>query len=259
MKQVVSVLAIVVLLGSAATSLADVQLRHTGVSPSLQMTAFGPGYTSGLSTALGIHRYETSGGAVPGWGFSIELMPASTSQQTYSVAALGQTPVGWRSGKGGIGADKAGFIGELWSEHIADVQAGGAVEAAAFQAAIWEIVYEDAAFDTSAFRFGWDIGMSAGAGGLVEAPNPGQLNWPDVAGYPNAQSSFGLSGNSSVIGLANQWLADVADEGGTATNGLLGLSSPLGQDFVVQISVPGAAILGAFGLGMLVWWKHRHG
>jgi hypothetical protein len=155
------------------------------------------------------------------WGFCIEMQTDIGQKQPYSIVDVQNAPVNnGPDGPGlGMGDFKANEIRELWTAHIGDVK--NATTAAAFQAAVWEIVYEDV------------------------LPK-------DVTTYDHAwsDSTFGIPGWSRTSGpgqLANQWLADIANKTYAPAN-LVALSNAAYQDYIVQVPVPAAALLCVFGL-----------
>jgi len=126
----------------------------------------------------------------------------------------------------GMGTPRANLVRELWAAHYPG-QGGTANDKAAFQLAVWELVYEQS--------FGsWDVTA-------------------DLEG-----DGFYALNTGSVGTTANNWLATLGSGPGAA---LFGLHEdpyyPWNQDFIVQIPAPGAVLLGALGLSLVGWIKRR--
>ena len=220
---------------------ATVSHNETGVSPALTMNVYAPGFAGGVNAYVGKYRWDlrepyTAGdpnpygmqglGDIERWGFCIE-MQYSDAWQTYKVIELAAAPI--PSGPEGqpMGATKADYIRELWSLHIADTTTNQG--AAAFQAAVWEIVYEDAQ--------AWNLNTW----------NPTNL----------PTNSSVMVANTTVGDLANLWLSQL-DGVGPRANNLVALSSQGYQDYVVEIPAPGAIVLGLIGLGIVGKFMRRY-
>jgi hypothetical protein len=221
----------------AAPTFADygtVNLKEVSTAPGLGgFTLTAHNFTSGVGGVLaGQYNFDINGGAgitVPGitsytqlpeWGFCIEMQYSTSGYQTYNIKDLQDAPL--TGGIGGLpmGSTKADFIRELWANHIADTQVGGAAgntNAAAFQLAVWEIVYED--------NGSWDVTATSGA----------------------ADTGFKASGNAGALNLANTWLGELDGQG--MAGGLYAYSNNTYQDYVFQVPVPAAVLLGLLGLG----------
>jgi hypothetical protein len=212
--------------GTAMADLGTITVKYNGMTYGEADYAYGGGLNnsygySGLlsftplsGTGMGNNWLSTN----PLYAFCIEL-PQSISgggTYTYSVLDLADAPLPAVPASGvPMGSAKADYIRELWAEHYADVVNN--VTAAAFQLAIWEIVYENSG------------------------------TW-DVTAWDGTQDSFKVTGYlSGVDTLANSWLAGVADVGGSMAN-LYALSSNSYQDIIVEVPVPAAFILGMLGL-----------
>lgn len=151
-------------------------------------------WTISSPTGLGVY--------VPGWGFCTELV-IGASTGSHDVITLEDTP--------NYTAAKADLVRELWGRFFDPTWATGANKqyAEAFNACIWEIVYETDA---------WDVTSGAGffATGIEQSAT------------------------------ANDWLASLDGTGPLATN-LYVLHD--GQDFLVQVPEPATLlILGLGGL-----------
>ena len=217
---------------ATADWLGTVDVQHTGVSPSRTLALWGQGFMNGINVYTGMYHHNLANIApnpadprmqyMQDWGFCIEFNYSSGAWLQYDIMTVEQAPdIG-----GPMGQAKADYLRELWAEHIDDVHNGGADQAAAFQAAVWEIVYEDAQ--------AWDAGAWAGTA-----------------------DSFRMTGNATVTNLANTWLADAADVGGPLFGDLVAVSRVGAQDYLVQIPAPGASLLGIIGVGVIAALRRR--
>jgi hypothetical protein len=161
---------------------------------------------------------------------------------TYTVADLEDAPIlngsaGINYGlSGGMGADKANVLSLLFGQHYNDVV--NAATAGAFQAAIWEIVYEDGV--------------------------PANFNNYDVTDYDplNTHKGFKVNTPTSVTNTANAWLRGLSSTG--ARMSLAALTSAKYQDQIIIVPTPtavmaGFGLLGTLGLAKLVqrWRKNQ--
>ncbi len=164
-------------------------------------------------------------------GFCIDLEDEITpGNYSWDLVDLEDAP----DGSYQMTTTQANRIAELWGRHYADVNNG--FTAAAFQLAVWEIVYEPANADISSYD------VTDGYSGA----NPGggfEVNAAWNANFANLTS------------LANSWLGNLDGAGPTAVLGAL--TSSATQDFVVAVPAPGAAVLGMLGLGIMGWVKRR--
>ena len=227
-----------------ATSVAwadTVDIVHDGFGAYDVATFWGAGYT-GTDVSAGVYMLNKtsdtgigdtwSNGLIP--GFCIELHePAPQATYTYDVERADNT---YNSYTGQVlGSEKANYLRELWATHYDPAWAGGGSytseqnsNAAAFAAAVWEIVYED--LPTSAA--GWDVTTdgTAGAGG------------------------FYAVGLDSVT--ANKWLHGLTGNGPKAD--LRVFTNQGGQDYLVAVPEPATLVLlGIGGAFSIVGRKRR--
>ncbi|MGA2323293.1 MAG: PEP-CTERM sorting domain-containing protein [Sedimentisphaerales bacterium] len=209
-----------------ATLLGTVYIDNHTNGLSDQGTVWGGGL-SGLTGYTGVYSWTNEGGtgagiAVPNWGFCTEL-----TQGTYDgwqdVVSLDAAPVPPEYGTP-MGMTKANYIRELWGRDFDPSWITGQNRqmAEAFNACIWEIVYET---DTD--------------------PVTGKVIWDVTSG-----SGFYATGIEDWA-TANLWLSQL-DGTGPLANNLAATSSPYGQDFIVQIPEPATLSLLAFGAAALL-------
>ncbi len=125
-----------------------------------------------------------------------------------------------------MGALRASLIGELWYQDYASIGTSD-TNAAAFQIAIWKIINET---------------------------TPGDMT--DVT-----KGSFTVSGPQATLMQANAWLSGIALDGsGPQAGGLIALTNPTYQDYVVQTPAPPGLVLGgsaAATLFLALVWRRR--
>ena len=248
MKRMLTLFGVLALV--AAPAIANVvDLRETATIPQTPLTIYGKNFLGGVGGYVGVYRFDVGAAGLttpPGpttwanqWGFCIEMQYSSTAWNRYNIVDLDAAPntQGDGPGAGGtMGTGKADMLAALWAQHISEaVDANGNVvdntSASAFQAAVWEIVYE----------------------------NTGTL---DVGAWNGTANSFKIGaygGNTAVadavINKANGWLSTLNLNGPKAS--LLAYSNNSYQDYAFAVPAPGAALLAVFGLSILGWIKRR--
>ena len=231
-------LLLVILSGTADAHLLNtVEIVNTGIGASKPMTVWGGG-RDGVDVYAGAYMFKKTNGSGEGkiWpngtmsGFCVELgEPAPEIISKYSVVPLEKGPF-----SGPMGTTKAKYISELWGRYYdASWASGGSytsqqnVQAAAFAAAIWEILYED--LPVSPLKWDIKVDSTAGAGGF--------------------HTNFGDSA------LANSWLHSLNGTGPRAE--LRILSHDGGQDYIVAVPEPTTVVLLGFGSVLSLLRKRR--
>jgi len=213
-----------------------VEIVNTDLGASRPMTVWGGGL-DGVAVYGGAYMFKKTDGSGEGksWpngelsGFCVELdEPAPEIISKYSVIPLEKGPF-----SGPMGTTKAKYISELWGRYYDPSWAGGGsytskqnVQAGAFAAAIWEILYEE--LPATPLKWNVSVDGSAGAGGF----------------YTN----FGDSA------LANSWLHSLDGTGPRAD--LRILSHDGSQDYIVAVPEPATIVLLGFGC-VLSWLRKR--
>jgi hypothetical protein len=177
------------------------------------------------------------GKLVPEWGFCIEIAQFAFSG-TRQVTDLWDAPLPARnygSYSVPMGQAKADYIRELWGEHfdenwLTNPTDDGKKRAAAFQAAIWEIVYEPY-YDLTHLT-NYNVTTQSVTKGFRETGL-----WSDSENY------------------ANSWLHSLDGQG--LASGQVALTNNCTQDFVVQIPIPapGAILLSGIGVCLVGWLR----
>ncbi len=231
-----TVFAIPCLAAQAAPS-DSVKIEFTGHGANEIIDVWGGGQ-NGASVYSGVYTLDKDGGTGEGniWPdgslgtFCIELNQyVPTEQVKYDVKATENVYNSYLADY--IGTDKASYISELWGRFFKPSWQGGGPftsqqnsDAAAFAAAIWEIIYED--FPTSSSD-AWDVTIdgTAGLGG------------------------FKATGVDSTT--ANAWLAILDGTGPMAD--LRAFVNCCKQDYIIEVPEPATiAMLGLGGVLSLV-------
>ena len=226
---------------AAEVSLGTVTIDHASLGASDALSVYGGGQ-DGADLYAGVYMLEKTGGTGMGttWpngplpGFCIELNEyAPNSTVIYNVihteaaydSVLGET----------FGTAKAGYLQELWGKYYDPAWAGAGpftgtqnVKAAAFAAAVWEIVYED----LPVMPLQWNVNADGA---------------PGIAG-------FRAQGVNSV--LANSWLHSLNGTGPKAT--LAVFTNNGSQNYLVAVPEPATLVLLGLG-GAFSLVRHRKG
>ncbi len=168
--------------------------------------------------------------------FCSELTEFISPGQTYTYSSMTVADMPANGDSFAMGAFRAGLLQDLFDNHFEQAVSGSTTEAAAFQVAVWEIAYED--------RLG-ELGSGGG-------PPLSELLAADA-------DTFVISEDSTVVGLANAWLDELA--GGILDNSLIGFdggtesaSQPnqimVGE--VVAVPLPAPFLLAGMGLVAVV-------
>jgi len=139
------------------------------------------------------------------------------------------------SGGFGMGSFRAALLAELFDNHfVAATTAAGTLDAAAFQMAVWEIVYQD----------------GTGAGG--SASSLGELTLDTLAGTYS-------TGNNVAGALANSWFIGLTGSYATDPDWLVGFGSTTKQDQITMVPLPAPVWMAAVGLLGVVVGRRRLG
>ncbi|QOJ13892.1 MAG: PEP-CTERM sorting domain-containing protein [Planctomycetia bacterium] len=181
-------------------------------------------------TTAGVFNWQTVPGGDTDLGlfqsFCIELGQGVGDGVLFSIVPLGNGPLpgtgtGGPGVNGPMGSAKAALIGELWARRHASIFTGTTSQqrdkAAAFQVAIWEIVYDDG------------LNLDGGA--------------------------FRENDSASWVDMAKTWLGELNGDPNYTTPGLVALTHPNKQDQVTLIPEPTS--LGLLALGGVGAWMRR--
>jgi hypothetical protein len=225
---------LVLLLPCAAKAMpvSTVDIVHNGFGANDVVTIWG-GSQNGLDVYAGVYMLDKTNGYSDGklWpngqvaAFCTELREmAPETTLTYDVIQLEQGPEPTTFLGGGMGTVKANYVRELWARfYNSDWASGGEYtyqqnsKAAAFAAAIWEIVHED--LPTSSL--GWDV---------------------TVDGTPGDRG-FRVEGVDMC--LANSWLHALTGNGPKADLRVFSYNGA--QDYIVEVPEPATIALLGFG------------
>jgi hypothetical protein len=222
----------------SATPIDSVTMTSTGYGARDVMTIWGGGW-SGLTVYSGLFMFNKTASTGTGnlidngivGGFCMDLSEyLASGPKTYEVLDVAAGPKPTTFLGDGMGDIKAAYLSELWGRYFdSSWMAGGTYTAAqnaqaeAFQAAIWEIIYEDMPTSSA----GWDVTIDGTMGdrGFMAA---------------NLDST-----------LANSWLTSLTGTYQSAAN-LAALSACGTQDILVAIPEPATVAFLAVGLLLAV-------
>lgn len=216
-----------------------VDIVHDGFGAHGIATFWGAGFT-GVDVYAGVYMLNKTadtgiGGTWPDGlipGFCIELHePAPAATRTYDVGLPDNAYNSFTDQV--LGSVKANYLRELWVNHYDPAWAAGGTytsqqnsNAAAFAAAVWEIIYEDLPCTPT----GWDV-TTDGSGG-------------------NGFRAVGID-----AATANKWLHGLTGSGSKAD--LLVFTNHGGQDYLVLVPEPATVMLLGIG-GLLGVVRRRH-
>ncbi len=209
---VVSVLALAAVAGTASATV--IQARLDSITPRRDMSVSSNGGSSSQTLRSGVNNFTVLGGdpslLAPAFtGFCIDLNQTIQvgNSYTFTASPLEAAPVPG----GGMGSVKANQLRELWGRYQLLTTTGSSTNAAAFQIAVWEIVFDS----------GLDL-----ASGAVQ-----------------------VGGHSATLTLAQGWLNSLNGDVTKYAGNVYALTSASGQDMIVP--TPGSlALLGLAGLAI---------
>lgn len=221
---IIAVVACLVLAMFAGTAMARVAVGYGSVdanfnaSYSLNMTWTSPYKTHTSPSYVGMiaATYANMSPSLPMSAGVFCVDPQDVTGGSWNHYSVVETAAVPNAGPGPMGYVKADYLSELWGRDYAGINSN--VKGAAFQLAVWEIVYDN------------------------EQTGPG--NWNVTNG------AFSASGNDDALALANTWLSELNGQG--PKQRLFGLSNPDVQDMIVAVPEPSCLLALACGaIGMV--------
>lgn len=225
-----------VLASGAAADTVGLDFVGTGSGRAVRMTLNG----NTLNVFAGQLRHTGSGGngvLTPLNGAMFVTFCADASQyvqngevpMSYTSTAISNLPQS--PGYDPMGAVKAQAIYDVYAAAAGAQVVGGANSdfAAAFQIALWEIVYDYTGAETSLNTNG---------------------------GLMRVKTSSGQNLSGAILNYLNGFFTAVNTTTATQT-GLIGLATLQGQDQIVLIPLPSAALIGLGGLGLVAFARRR--
>lgn len=229
MRTLTIAIAIGISAGAAAADTVRMEFDHTGAGRNVRMTVGGTSFNCFAGQL--VHNFSNGSGAAAGLSgnhttFCADLMQSVTSSgATYAVAGIQSL-----SSAQGMGAAKSQAIYDMYAFANGSQMGADADMAAAFQLAIWEVIYDYNAGDSSSLNL---------ASGTLKAKN-----------------TNGSSLSGSILAKAAALFSAIGSN--SAQDGLMGFSNGSYQDQIVQIvPVPAAALIGLAGLGLAGYARRR--
>lgn len=219
----VRILPFVVVAAMAGIASADtVKLQYVGTGAGTSVNITGPGYSGGVFAGQLRHAFTDGTGAATAWSgttqttFCVEVAEYVTnSPLAYTLKDLKDVP----GSPGPMGPDRAEAVQVLYDLAGGEqFQTGSAANtaAAAFQVALWELVFDFSSGDSASI----DLGDGA----------------------------FKLNTTGSVKTKAESWLSQIISNFGTGATQLIGLHHDSKQDQVVMVPLPAPVLMGLAGL-----------
>jgi hypothetical protein len=235
MRFFASIAAIAIVAGAANADTVNLKFANVGQGRNVQMT-IGSSSFNCFAGQL-VHTFSNGNGAAAGLTSNMITFCSDLTQgvstampSTYTVTGIQNLPV--TSGFAAMGNAKKQAIYDMYAAAGGQQMASDADMAAAFQLAIWEVIY--------------DYNGTASSLNL----SSGQLK---------AKNMNGATLASGVSSKATQLFSAIGMN--VAQSGLMGLSSPYFQDQILQtlqlVPLPTAALAGLTGLGGLMVMRRR--
>lgn len=240
------ILTVLLVMGSqclATEIVGTVTAGYTGMGASDSITIWGGNFNNHNTSAGAILVNKTAGtgdGQYLDNGkigvFCIDLFESVKSGSlTYNVIMPKDGPITSASYlSGGMGSVKAAYLAELWTKYYDPVWTSGSYTSAqkaaaeAFQAAIWEIVYEDLP-SSPAY---WDVTVDSTLGG----------------------GGFKASNLNST--LANTWLHSLTGTGANVELRVLTYGGS--QDFITAFNIPEPTTVAIVSMGLLLLVRRKN-
>jgi len=204
------VLVMVLAIGTSQADLISVKYDHMGASSKINIAA--PKSMSSVSAGLLVLKKNSgsdmwANGTLAGFCIEIE-QNASSSYSNYTVGTLDSV----------LDSGTASAMRELWGRYYDEswMNTGNSiynVQAAAFQTAVWELIYDG------------------------------------IEDVDLAHGGFSMTANESIMSLANTWLGSLDGSGPKAD--LRILSNASHQDFVVEVPEPMTLVMFVSALGCM--------
>ncbi|HPS55845.1 MAG TPA: hypothetical protein PLP05_09610 [Sedimentisphaerales bacterium] len=222
MKKLTAILVVAVFV-LPAMAVPTVDVQYTNVSPGQQFDVTFTGYANYGVVYTGVYNLTLTNSTfeypLNSRAFCIEPQLGTTTNRTYNVVDLKDAPEPQGPNGDPMGVERADLLRELFGRNYDSVVDNKT--AAAFQLAVWEIVFDGSSNNFTAGNF------------------------------------FINSVLTDTITLASNWLAAIDGTGPMAN--LVGLSNLNYQDFVTiyTVPVPGAVILSSMGVALVGWFRRK--
>jgi len=190
----------------------------------LGVRIYNPVTAANQDTMASIFKLNSDYGTL--YGFCVDLYDTAYVPSKYEGVQVADLP-----SDGYMGLPKAQAIGKLYSMAYTNSVKTSNIDAAAFQLAIWNIVYDtDATVTGGTFKVITDDGIY----GNVNSAKAKADGW--LAALPN------WTGTAGILGLRN-----INDN----------FTESKYQDYVIPVPAPGAILLASMGMGLVGWLRRR--
>jgi hypothetical protein len=214
--RICSILAVAAIAGAANADTVKLQFAGKGAGSNVNIT--GPGYAGGVFAGQLRHAFTDGTGSAAAWTgtqttFCVEVGEVVTNiPMTYQVKDLAEVP-GY---PGAMQDDRAEAVSVLYGLAAGAQFGTNNTLAAAFQVALWELVFD--------FEFG------------------------DSSSIDLVGGAFKLNTTGSVRTQAELWLSQISGNYGTGSTPLVGLHNHGKQDQVLMVPLPAPLAMGLAGL-----------